>query len=468
MARRRIQQVSWLLPLAGLLCASIPAFSQSADMNYVLTRTMRSADGTVCMDDIQYYDGLGRPVQLVRKGFTPQGNDLATQTDYDDAGRVWREWLPVPFPAGGSYKAGFAANATTEHGDGCPYAETAYEQSPLDRAMKRTGPGAHWHTAGTGISTRYTTNFQSGNYAVKWYSAARPITDRGTYPTGQLLCTETTDENGNVTCSFTDKSGRTVLVRRMNGAEAHDTYYVYDTAGRLRLVLPPMVDGDVSLDNLNRYAYRYEYDDRGNCTFKKLPGRDAVYHVYDRSNRLILEQDGNQRSRGVWKTFKYDRLGRLLYTAEIEGETRGRDALIAEFATYSFIEDFSTGELPYPMGDTGRLQPRQAAGGLLLRQLRLHRADGEERSTGLPIGIRFCGTLQPGEGVADGEADVYPRNGRVLGHGLLLRRAGEPHRRVAHEPPGGGRPLQLPLFFPPAVDRVIPHAQGERERGFHK
>ena len=322
-------------------------------MNYVLTRTMRSADGTVCMDDIQYYDGLGRPVQLVRKGFTPQGNDLATQTDYDDAGRVWREWLPAPFPSGGGYKADFAANATTEHGDGCPYAETTYEQSPLDRAVKRTGPGAHWHTAGTGISTRYTTNFPSGNYAVKWYSAARPITDRGTYPTGQLLCTETTDENGNVTCSFTDKSGRTALVRRMNGTEAHDTYYVYDTAGRLRLVLPPMVDGDVSLDNLNRYAYRYEYDDRGNCTFKKLPGRDAVYHVYDRSNRLILEQDGNQRSRGVWKTFKYDRLGRLLYTAEIEGETRGRDALIAEFATYSFIEDFSTGELPYPMGDTG-------------------------------------------------------------------------------------------------------------------
>ncbi len=322
-------------------------------MNYVLTRTMRNADGMSYMDDIQYYDGLGRPVQLVRKGFTPQGNDLASQTDYDDAGRVWREWLPAPFPSGGGYKADFAANATTEHGDGCPYAETTYEQSPLDRAVEQTGPGAHWHTSGTGISTRYTTNFPSGNHAVKWYSAARPILDRGTYPTGQLLCAETTDENGNITCTFTDKAGRTVLVRRMNGAEAHDTYYVYDTAGRLRLVLPPMVDGDVSLENLNRYAYRYEYDDRGNCTFKKLPGRDAVYHVYDRSNRLILEQDGNQRSRGVWKTFKYDRLGRLLYTAEIEGETRGRDALIAEFATYSFIEDFSTGELPYPMGDTG-------------------------------------------------------------------------------------------------------------------
>ncbi len=353
MERHHMQQISWLLAFAGLLCPSIPAFPQSAGMNYVRTRTMRSADGTIYMDDIQYYDGLGRPVQLVRKGFTPQGNDLASQTDYDDAGRVWREWLPAPFPSGGGYKEGFAANATTEHGDGCPYAETAYEQSPLDRAVKRTGPGAHWHTSDTGISTRYTTNLPSGNYAVKWYSAARPILDRGTYPTGQLLCAETTDENGNITYSFTDKAGRTVLVRRMNGAEAHDTYYVYDTAGRLRLVLPPMVDGDVSLDNLNRYAYRYEYDDRGNCTFKKLPGRDAVYHVYDRSNRLILEQDGNQRSRGVWKTFKYDRLGRLLYTAEIEGETRGRDALIAEFATYSFIEDFSTGELPYPMGDTG-------------------------------------------------------------------------------------------------------------------
>ncbi len=46
----------------------------------------------------------------------------------------------------------------------------------------------------------------------------------------------------------------------MNGSAPYDTYYVYDDLGRLRYVLPPVVDGNIAAANLALYAYRYEYD----------------------------------------------------------------------------------------------------------------------------------------------------------------------------------------------------------------
>ena len=43
---------------------------------------------------------------------------------------------------------------------------------------------------------------------------------------------------------------------------------------------------------------------------KKLPGCDPVHFVYDRSDRLILKQNGNNRKDGVWQYYQYDGLGR--------------------------------------------------------------------------------------------------------------------------------------------------------------
>ena len=111
------------------------------------------------------------------------------------------------------------------------------------------------------------------------------------------------------------------MTRQGNG---YDTYYIYDDHGRLCYVLPPMaVDGMYNTGNypdshtlLQQYAYLYKYDDRGNCIGKRLPGCKSIQMIYDRANRLVMSQDGNQQSESLWTITKYDALSRVLYTYE--------------------------------------------------------------------------------------------------------------------------------------------------------
>ena len=64
------------------------------------------------------------------------------------------------------------------------------------------------------------------------------LTRNGNYISGQLFCVETTDEDGNLSYTFTDNQEQIILVRQMNNGEAHDTYYVYDDFGNRCFVLP--------------------------------------------------------------------------------------------------------------------------------------------------------------------------------------------------------------------------------------
>lgn len=47
---------------------------------------------------------------------------------------------------------------------------------------------------------------------------------------------------------------------------------------------------------LDAYTFQYEYDERNRMIKKRVPGADWVYMVYDKWDRLILTQDGNQRA----------------------------------------------------------------------------------------------------------------------------------------------------------------------------
>ena len=71
--------------LLALLSCLLPQLltAQSSDRNYVLTRTYTSPTGSSHIDEVCYYDGLGREDQTVLKAFTPGGKDVASGTDYD-------------------------------------------------------------------------------------------------------------------------------------------------------------------------------------------------------------------------------------------------------------------------------------------------------------------------------------------------------------------------------------------------
>ncbi|EPJ2900340.1 RHS repeat domain-containing protein, partial [Elizabethkingia anophelis] len=148
----------------------------------------------------------------------------------------------------------------------------------------------------------------------------------GTYGANSLYKNVVTDEDGNSTIEFKNGQGQTVLVRKKNGSEDLDTYYVYNEYNQLAFVIPPLaVHKGVELALLNELAYQYRYDGQNKLVEKKLPGKDWEYMVYDQQDRLVLTQDGKLRQLNKWLFTKYDKFGRVAYTGLLDSAP-GRDA----------------------------------------------------------------------------------------------------------------------------------------------
>ncbi|MDR0823804.1 MAG: DUF6443 domain-containing protein, partial [Prevotella sp.] len=127
---------------------SIEPLVVSSDQNYIHTRTMTNDTGTTYLDAIQYFDGLGRPMQTVQKGVTPAQADLVTYQEYDAFGREEKTWLPaVAASNNGAFvplasfkdKAMTTYNSTAYHpaADSVAYSMPVYEASPLNRVLER-------------------------------------------------------------------------------------------------------------------------------------------------------------------------------------------------------------------------------------------------------------------------------------------------------------------------------------------
>ena len=325
----------------ALLCYALTTAAQDASHNYVRTRSMLDETGGKYLDKVEYYDGLGRPFQTVLKKVTASNSNLVTLQEYDVAGRAVNSWLPIVSSAEYVAPAAFKSSAPGNYGnDSRPYGQPVYEASPLNRTVKEYGPGAAWH-GGHSVNTDYLANSTANaqlnciNYSV---SSAGALTSNGSYASGQLSVVKTTDEDLNVSYTFTDKMGHVVLTRQMKGSETHDTYYVYDDKGNLCFVLQPMYQSSANLD---QYAFQYKYDGRNRCIWKKLPGAGYVEMVYDNADRLVFSQDGNQRalSTGNWMYYKYDGLNRLTEqgTCTNKVTTSGTNVLVQHFYdSYAF------------------------------------------------------------------------------------------------------------------------------------
>ena len=325
----------------ALLCYALTTAAQDASHNYVRTRSMLDEMGGKYLDKVEYFDGLGRPFQTVLKKVTASNSNLVTLQEYDVAGRAVNSWLPIVSSAEYVAPAAFKSSAPSNYGnDSRPYGQPVYEASPLNRTVKEYGPGAAWH-GGHSVNTDYLANSTANaqlnciNYGV---SSAGALTSNGSYASGQLSVVKTTDEDLNVSYTFTDKMGHVVLSRQMKGSETHDTYYVYDDKSNLCFVLQPMYQ---SLANLDLYAFQYKYDGRNRCIWKKLPGAGYMEMVYDNADRLVFSQDGNQRAltSGNWTYYKYDGLNRLTEqgTCTNKVTTSGTNVLVQHFYdSYAF------------------------------------------------------------------------------------------------------------------------------------
>lgn len=311
----------------------------SKDQNYIFTVVPRIASSNInnltpdnSLQTVQYFDGLGRPTQTVQINANPQKYDLVSNKEYDALGRESNDWLPVtaPYNNGAFLKIdNFKTRASITYvDDKKPYSVPTYEASPLSRITEQYGPGQDWQSKDKKVKTEYLGNNTS--YICKWYKS---IDDKkiinisrtsatANYAASQLYVTKLTDEDGKISYEFKDKIGQTVLTRQMEGTTVHDTYYVYDSYGNLRAVLPPMAADnlssgtwtDVNNTYLQQYAYLYKYDERNRCIAKKLPGSGWIYNIYDKADRLIFTQDSVQRVRKEWTFTVPDIYGRTVLT----------------------------------------------------------------------------------------------------------------------------------------------------------
>ena len=367
-------QKLWSLLLLAMLSTYV-VFSQQtytppvpSDGNYVLSRAYQArplnasneiqfADDVV--ETIQYFDGLGRELQLIGIGQSPSGADMVTPYQYDQYGRMVREWLPFAADADGvrgNYQADPLFHSQEFYqskygaqdfqglaiGDVNAYSEKAIEASPLSRVLKQAAPGKDWridgdddsdHTIGFvyGANTHDPDNVgDSSNDNVRLFTVdsssgveAPSFSNDGYYVANQLRKVITKDENhsdgkDHTTEEFTDKNGRVLLKRTYNNNEAHDTYYVYDDFGNLTFVIPPLVNtaNTVNQTVLNNLCYQYIYDYRNRLVEKKIPGKGWEYIIYNNIDQPIMTQDANQRASNEWLFTKYDVFGRVAYTGK--------------------------------------------------------------------------------------------------------------------------------------------------------
>ncbi|OIR12067.1 hypothetical protein GALL_63180 [mine drainage metagenome] len=357
--------------IAGLLVETANA-QTSTDRNYVQKSVIKTPGiNTQALVDAQsvanknqeidYFDGLGRPLQTIAWQMSPFTKDIVTPVEFDNYGREIKKFLPYTDRNGTVYgsvrttayadQQSFYTTANSNFAtatDNAPYAQTFLEFSPMNRALENGAAGQSWQPGGghttkqifslntsTDDVRRWVVNYNTGNL--------NTYTMTGSYNPGDLYKTLQADEKGNQVIQFTDKEGKVILKKVQLTATADNgsgsgytgwlnTYYVYDDFNNLSLVIQPkavdwltlnswnfsLTDGSTILSEL---CFQYAYDARHRMIIKKVPGAGPVYMVYDLRDRLAYSQDGNMRVKGWWMATLYDGSNRPVETAMMTGYT---------------------------------------------------------------------------------------------------------------------------------------------------
>lgn len=332
------------IKLLGLLLTVAAVHAQNMSENYTYSSTCLSGDCTKKTEAVTYFDGLGRPKQIVEIKATTTGKDLVTPVTYDDYGRQTIDILPVPVNSlNANIHAGIVNENTANsyYGVTNAYAEKQIENSPLDRVLQQAHPGDAWKMGG-GHTIQYKYQSNASGEVKKFLTSTTTntvgtisntvssIPTVGSYNPGILYKNTVTDEDGTPVIQYTNSRGQLLLIRRTDGTQNVDTYYIYNEYGQQVFVIPPKAvqqieqnSNIVTQDILETLCYQYRYDGKGRQVEKRLPGRgDWESVVYDGADRPILSQDVNLKQKGQWLVTKYDRFGRIVYTGIVVGGSR--------------------------------------------------------------------------------------------------------------------------------------------------
>lgn len=307
--------------------------------NYIYTReylvpTTTSNAYAPQLQSITYFDGLNRPKQKIAIKATVSGNDIVSKIEYDEFGRLDKDFLPLPQQGStnGELYSSVSESATSSlYGAGPYYSKKEFDDSPFDKLESLIPPG-EWNTNNKKINYDYELNTENDvlrfvtNTPIPFIDeighSTLSLTANNYYPANTLYKNKVTDENGKITYEFVNGKGITLLTRKMLNDEPIDTYYIYNEFEQLAFVLSPLASAEITknrgtdLSNdgniLSELSYQYRYDKKNRLVEKKLPGKGWEYLVYDNQDRLVASQDALQREKGGFFTFmQYDKFGRL-------------------------------------------------------------------------------------------------------------------------------------------------------------
>jgi len=303
--------------------------------------------------NIQYTDGLGRPLQSISwKGSAGANHDIVSPVVYDINGRETMRYLPYASASSNTeYNVNAIADQNTFYNsppsgisiNGYPYSQGRIEASAISRPLEQGFPGSAWQLSNSGISgsghtakLEYTVNRSTDGPAVVLYRANpvsttgqthhRTLFNGGNFADGELYVGIIKDENwingkAGTKWEYKDKQGRIVLMRVWETeASCLSTYYVYDLQGHLSFVLPPGTlpdEGSVNANALENYGYQYRYDGRNRLIEKRLPGKGWEWIIYGKRDEVLMVQDAVQRIQNKWTIVKYDEKGRKVITGEL-------------------------------------------------------------------------------------------------------------------------------------------------------
>lgn len=328
-----------IIPISALFIAGLSRAQTipSSTENYIYSKTYLSdpaLPNPKVVETIQYFDGLGRPKQIISVKASPTGKDVVNHIEYDGFGRQTKDYLPVPQSGtqNGVIYTSPLGNASSVYGGEKIFSESILENSPLNKIQQQIQAGNDW--AAKPVKFNYETNNvedQVRNYetTTTWDSVNKmfvtSIQTSQYFQAAKLYKNIITDEDGNKTIEFANGRGQLLLTRKIvSPAENADTYYVYNEYNQLVYKIPPMASksgmvDQVTLDNL---CYQYRHDSNYKLVEKKLPGKGWEYQVYDKQDRIVAIQDPNLRVNGQWQYTKYDQFGRVAITGIGTGSSR--------------------------------------------------------------------------------------------------------------------------------------------------
>lgn len=267
--RNIIYRVSFICFFIGNVCF---LSAQSTDQNFVKTTevlepvsigVLNSNSSVEKIESVTYLDGLGKPKQSIAIKQSTSQKDIVQHIEYDEFGRAEKQYLPLPT---NQNTANYITNAQSQintyyqnnFNDQHPYTQQSFDNSPLNRVIESSSVGNSWQiipNSDTDHTNKFVYASNSTNevyrFDINESDPNNPLILSYYAPT-LLLKNTVKNENWvpvdgllNTKETFTDKNGRKVaeFSYELNGVEIVklQTYYVYDTIGNLRFIIPPKV-----------------------------------------------------------------------------------------------------------------------------------------------------------------------------------------------------------------------------------